>query len=308
MRCLKFFIGSGESSKGWRLAFSIFVLLGISSSAHALRWPWDPNWEIHKDIPYGKSESERADLYLLRGSNHPAVIFIHGGAWSAGDKSGYEGYYAEKYAHAGFSVISINYRLAEMNKPETHWPAQLQDAQLAVRWVRAHAARFGIDPKRICAFGDSAGAHLALFLGTLKYALPGDRSQIHKEQSPSVRCVVDMFGPADLTYPDFTKLFRAPPVFGGKSFEDAPELWKAASPLFKMNSKTAPVMIIQGRKDHIVVNGMARELEKKLKELKVSHQYIEFNGGHWFEGLEPSSLKEQIDERALRFVQGVLRP
>src|ERR1700730_10227911 len=116
-----------------------------------------PNWTVYYNIKYGVTDQERADLYLLNKGVNPVVVFIHGGAWQAGDKSDYAGSYAEMYAMAGFHVVSINYRLASYGDRTTRWNAQLQDVQLAIRWLRQYASILRIDPTRIGALGESAG-------------------------------------------------------------------------------------------------------------------------------------------------------
>lgn len=266
-----------------------------------------PSWDIQEDVQYGATTQEVADLYLQRGKRNPAVIFIHGGGWSKGDKSGYRGYYAEKYGWAGISVVAINYRLAEMENPSTQWPAQLQDVQLAVRWVREYADQMGIDPQRICVLGDSAGGHLALFLGALAASRPGDRSQYFANQSPQVSCVVNMFGPADLTHPKFVKVFQKPPLFGGKSYAEAPALWHEASPITAIQANMAPTMVIQGTRDEIVDVEISNDLIKALNGMGVVNEYITYDGGHWFKDLEPPSLKSRIENRALEFVKNCLQ-
>ena len=276
-------------------------------SSRIQAWPFEPDWEVYQDIPYGPDSEEKADLYLVRGPKRPAVIFIHGGGWSAGDKSSYRGYYAEKFGWKGVSVISINYRLAKMEDPQSQWPAQLQDVQLAVRWVREHHQRLGIDPDRICAFGDSAGGHLALFLGSLEHPRPGDRSEMIANQSPKVSCVVNMFGPGNLAHSEFTKVFVNPPLFGGRTYAEAPDLWQDASPIHVINSRSAPTMMVQGLTDKIVATPIAEELVRVLKEKGVPHRYITFHGGHWFENIQPASAKEHVEDQAYAFALGILK-
>jgi len=269
---------------------------------------FSPNWAVYKDIPYGPSPEEKADLYLLPGGNHPAVVFIHGGGWTAGDKSGYEGYYAKKYGNSGFSVISINYRLAKAGDPSTQWPAQLQDVQLAMRWIRQFAPYWGIDPNRICAFGDSAGGHLAMFLGLLKASRPGDRSSSYAAFSPAANCVVSMFGPTDLTDPQELTVLDGAQLFGGKTYAQAPALYADASPIRYVTPQTAPTLLIQGYWDTIVFPMQAVNYANKLLASGVGTLVIPFYGGHWFQYLTPSSQKETIDNQALQWVKNLLRP
>lgn len=268
----------------------------------------EPDWRVHKDVPYGPDPAEKADLYLLNnGGNRPVILFIHGGAWVAGDKSGYAEYYAKKYAFAGFNVVAINYRLADKSDPETQWPAQLQDVQLAVRWLRHYRKNLGIDPNRICAFGDSAGGHLALLLGSLKQSRPGDRSSSFPAESPSVACVVNMFGPGDMTSPEFLKQIDGTALFGGRKYAEAPGLYADASPIRFIAGDSAPTLIVHGKKDVVVPFSSAQALLNTFNQNRVGAKLIQFEGGHWFQGL-PSSKKAAIDEKTLEIVTGMLRP
>lgn len=240
-----------------------------------------PNWTVYKDVQYGTTTEEKADLYLLNHGVRPCVIFIHGGGWSSGDKSAYEGR-ARKYALAGFHVISINYRLAKMDDKTTHWPAQLQDVQAAVRWVRQNAIHFRIDPNRIGVGGDSAGGHLALMLGANLYSVSGDRSHLYSGFSPFPNCVLNMFGPCDLSMEGMKEFIAALPLFNEKSYEQVPDLYKAASPINKITAFFPPTIIMHGTSDETVPYAESVLLDKKLTEVNVPHKFITFNGGHEF--------------------------
>jgi acetyl esterase/lipase len=285
------------------------LLLASASPALAidLSSVFGPNWNVINNYPYGPDPSEVADFYLLKGQGHPAVIFIHGGAWVGGDKSAYAGYYANKYGNAGISVISINYRLATLSDPKTQWPAQLQDAQLAVRFVKQYWNILGIDPNRICVFGDSAGGQIVQFLGSLKTNQPGDRSSIYPSQSPAVACVVDMFGPADMTDRAFEQGIDGTPLFGGKTYAQAPQAYAAASPIRYVTPQTSPIMMIYGLNDTIVPFEQAQSLQTVLNQNHVQNYLIPFSGGHWFQGT-PSDQKTAADNYALSFVRMYLHP
>lgn len=266
-----------------------------------------PNWNIYKNVPYGSHPDETADLYLLKGGYHPAIVFIHGGGWTAGDKSGYAGYYANMYGKAGFNVISINYRLAVASDPNTHWPAQLQSVQLAMRWLRTYAPYWGTDPNRICVFGDSAGGHLAQFIGVLKNSQPGDRSSGYAGVSPSASCVVNMFGPSNMVDPTFLKVIDRHAMFGGKSYAEVPAKYLDASPIQFVTPSAAPTLFIHGTNDTIVPFHLSSEMGNRMSQNNVFNQVVPYTGGHWFEGLTPSSLKSSIDNYALNFVRAILR-
>ncbi|HST87699.1 MAG TPA: alpha/beta hydrolase, partial [Ktedonobacterales bacterium] len=120
--------------------------------------------EVRRDVAYGPLPEERLDLCRPVGAAgaRPGVLLIHGGGW----RSGGRGQFAAEcalLASRGFVAATIDYRLA----PRNRWPAQLVDAQLAVRYLRAQRAALGLDAGRLCAWGESAGGHLAAFLGVL---------------------------------------------------------------------------------------------------------------------------------------------
>ncbi len=265
-----------------------------------------PNWTSYSNVQYGVTAAEKLDLFILNRGVNPIVVFIHGGGWAAGDKTNYAGYYAS-VAMAGFNVASINYRLADQADPATHWNAQLQDVQLAIRWLRKNAAKLRIDPAHIAAVGDSAGGHLALFLGSLTKPAPGDRSALLAAQSPKVTVVVDRFGPTDLTKPNMYLKLGAFPLFGGKTYAQAPALYRNASPVFVVNRQTAPTCIVQGAIDTIVPASQSTELRDRLSVLGVRNQYISFHGGHEFVGLTPAQ-KNAIDNQTLQCVTRYLQP
>lgn len=271
-----------------------------------------PNWSVFKDVKYGVSEQEKADLYLLNKGINPVVVFIHGGGWQSGDKSVYAGYYAELYARAGFHVVSINYRLARHGDRATQWNAQLQDVQLAIRWLRQNAAVLRIDPTRIGAFGDSAGGQLALFLGSLATSASNlvpasDRSRLYPAQSPKVSAVVDMFGPADLTRPDMYPQLASLAVFGSRPYAQAPYLYKIASPIFSLTRQSAPSCIVQGTTDTVVPMSQSVLLAGKLYQLGVPFKWLPFMGGHWFVDAS-GDQKTAIDNAALACISAILRP
>lgn len=265
-----------------------------------------PNWTVYKDVQYGITAEEVADLYLLNKGVHPVVIFIHGGGWSAGDKSAYEGR-ARKYALAGFHVVAINYRLAQYDNTTTQWNAQLQDSQLAVRWLKHNAATYRIDPTRVGVGGDSAGGHLVLFLGSLDDITPGDRATLYPEVSPKGIAVLDMFGPTDLTEPGMKDVVKTLPLFGGKTYEQAPKLYKEASPINYININSAPTFIAHGTSDTVVPYSQSVALDQKLTQLGIDHEFISFNGGHDMQAI-PWYTELWIELKGLWFMARVLKP
>ena len=137
------------------------VVLAAMAPAGAAAAPVD----IRRDIQYGVANGKRLllDAYVPPpGGLRPAVVMIHGGGWREGDKASWAPE-ATRLAERGWVAFSVNYRLDEPSP----FPAEIDDVQAAVRWVRANAAEYGVDPKRVAAVGESAGGHLAAMLATL---------------------------------------------------------------------------------------------------------------------------------------------
>lgn len=241
-----------------------------------------PDWKVYNDVPYGPDPRHMADMYLLNTGVRPLIILIHGGGWSAGDKSAYAGR-ARRYALAGFHVMAINYRLAKADDASTQWPAQFEDVKRALAWALEYAFALRIDPRRICVGGDSAGGHLALMLGT---------SQI----KPA--CILNMFGPCDLR--PMADLICKLPVFGG----NPPTA--DACPIDRIDAGFPPTITIHGTKDETVGYEQAQTLTARLKTLGVRHSLITYTGGHEFGNL-PDWREAWIELRGLWWLMWNLR-
>jgi len=261
--------------------------LAFSASEH------DDYFTSRTNVLYGNADGQdlSMDIYIPIGTEpssesplRPAIVFIHGGGWVGGDKSAYVDY-CSWFARRGFAGFNINYRLV---KPDgNQWPAQINDAQLAVRWVRDHADEYRVDPNRVGVFGDSAGGHLVALLGTW----PDRNTSSEKLGSYSnrVNCVVDLYGPTDLTAPLPTKgPFNinveklVDDLLGGPKSERM-ELARAASPLFHVSAGDSPFLIFHGDKDPLVPLDQSQRLNEALKEAGVESRLVVFEGaGHGF--------------------------
>ena len=192
-----------------------------------------------RDIEYvpGGGTSRSLDLYLPSKTSAPLplVVWIHGGAWKMGSKDFTP---AMPLTMCGFAVASLNYRLSQ----EAPFPAQIEDCRAAIRFLRTHAAKYGLDGHHIGVWGGSAGGHLVALLGT-----SGDVSN-------RVQCVVDWYGPTDLTPEGPTqgrKIDVVTQLLGGPVDEKL-ELAKQASPLKQVTKDAAPFLIMHGDQDHTV--------------------------------------------------------
>jgi acetyl esterase/lipase len=207
----------------------------------------------------------------------PGVILIHGGGWTAFDKSTMRGM-GGFLSRSGFVAFSVDYRL--FGAGANRWPTQLDDVQRAVRWIRANASKYGVDPDHIGAFGHSAGAQLAALLGMEDTRDNSDPALA--KYSSRVQAVVDVSGPSDFTTnhdPDGDQFLTN---FLGASFSQNPQAWRDASPIFHVSKKDAPFLIFHGTKDDDVPIAQAQELYDKLKAVGVPASFVKVDDVHTF--------------------------
>ena len=295
---------------GWCM---VLTLLGLGIGL----WSQPRDFEQRTDVVYGEVEGQKLllDLYLPKDKGkdlRPAVVAVHGGAWHGGNKRDMRPF-AESLVRRGCVVASVSYRLA----PKWTYPAQLDDVQRAVRWLRRHAAELGIHPRHIGAIGVSAGGHLVSLLGTRETRDDSDPEL--KGLSSKVQAVVNIFGPSDLSLPQYLEALPAGSPKGwveqvlkgflGKPYEEAPDLWRDASPLFHVSSDDAAFFILQGSEDPLVPKSQAERLAEALKKAGVEvHLVIVENMGHDL-GRTPEAQKRarQALEEAMEFLDRHLK-
>lgn len=205
-----------------------------------------------------------------------AVVLIHGGGMWTGSRSDMREP-ARALAGAGYVAFAIDYRLVDAAAGGNRWPAQLDDAQAAVRWVRAHAADYGIDPIRIAAFGWSAGGQLAALLGVRETRRDDNATSI----SSRVNRVVVLAGDVDLAaYTEPPERDEVIALLGG-ALSDVPDQYRDASPLTWIDADTVPFLIFHGSQDDVVPIDQSRRLAAALRAAGVATHYAEFPGvGH----------------------------
>lgn len=239
----------------------------------------------HRDLAYvtGGHERQKLDLYLpAAGTNLPLIIHIHGGAFKMGSKD--QGVPLE-YLREGCALASLNYRLSQHAK----FPAQIQDCKAAVRWLRAHAAEYRLDPARFAAWGPSAGGHLAAMLGTT-----GDSQELdvgaHLSQSSRVQAVVDYFGPTDFLQMDAHRLPTGmthdpadspeSQLMGG-AIQENKEKAARANPITYVTADDPPFLICHGDQDPLVPHHQSELLAAALKKAGVPVTFYTVQGaGH----------------------------
>ncbi len=230
-----------------------------------------------KDIEYGmgKDRALKLDLYLPAKSDprKPSLLFIHGGGWSGGSRDVYKPYTVE-FAKRGFVAATASYRLSG----EAPFPAAVRDTKCAIRWMRANADQFGINPERIAAIGGSAGGHLSMMLGYSPHVSQLEGNGGHADQSSAVQAVVNFYGPVDLT----TKMGQESDLvrrfLNGNRYTENPTIYREASPLFHLGKDSPPTLIIHGTLDETVKIQQGDRLAEKLEQLKVPYAYARIEG------------------------------
>lgn len=222
---------------------------------------------------------------LKPGAPRPAVVLIHGGGMWTGSRTDME-IPARQLAQAGFVTFNIDYRLVDASNEYSRWPAQLDDVQLAVRWVRGHAEDYGVDATRVGAFGWSAGGQLAALLGTRETR---DVTAPLGSFSSRVACVVTLAPDVDLAaYTHPPALHEVIALLGGTILE-VPERYRDVSPLTWIDQRTVPFLVIHGDQDDVVPIAQSRRLVNALRSAEVDVQYLELSDvGH--DGLEWSRI------------------
>jgi len=223
-----------------------------------------------------EGRKEKADLYfpLERDPDQksPALLVIHGGGFNDGDKARpREINIAGHLARNGYVAMSINYKLRKM-KGQVTWPQSLHDAKTAVRWLRKNADHLGIDPERIAVIGCSAGGNLAAMLATTGPADGLDPDGPYGEFPTHVRCAIDFYGAVDLMNYHDMKMFA-------KTREEAPELYRKASPISHVDAKDSPILMIHGTEDETVPLSQSETLAAALKSAGVEHHLLVVPGG-----------------------------
>jgi acetyl esterase/lipase len=248
---------------------------------------------FEKDIVYGKGGDVdlKLDLAHPKDGNgpFPAIVFIHGGGWMGGSREMYDDD-IQTAAGKGYVAVTITYRLTDPDKttgkPKHPWPAQIEDAKCAVRWLRANADKYHIDTKHIGATGASAGGHLSLMLGVCDETANFEGHGGNVNQSSRVQAVVNYYGPTELasahagTRPATKKAFEG--LFGTTP-DKAADAYKAASPVTYLSKDDPPMLTLHGSEDPAVVPEQAALFSRAAMKAGATNIITYFNReGHGF--------------------------
>lgn len=245
---------------------------------------------IEEDVAYlAPGRIETADLYLpakrAKYVRSPAVVIIHGGGFTGGDKAASREFnIGTTLALHGYVGMSINYALASKDNPT--WPKNIQDCMTAVRWLRKNADRLQIDGDHIGTIGGSAGGHLAAMLAVADPKNGLDPTGPYAEFSCRVQCAVPMYGAYDFTD-------RQDLVMIGKSRDEAPEAYRAASPILFLSRNTPPMLVLCGTADSAATVAQSERFAAALNKVGVEHELVLVEGA-------PHSFHLQPKQRDLR--------
>ncbi len=237
--------------------------------------------------PAGWPAALPADIYLPKGTGPwPAVLLIYGGNWNADDHRWQMRLLARKLAGRGYVVMNAAYRGA----PKFPYPAPVDDLQEALRWLRAHAGEYRLQPDRIATYGFSAGGHLAALLGM--------RAGVAEVR---VQAVVAASAPSDLMLFSGGEIL---PRFLGATLAEKPDLYRAASSVTHATSDDPPVFLYHGTDDQTVSPEHSKVFKGALDRAGVRNEL------HWVEGRGHASMlifNGPAEAAAINFLDAVLR-
>jgi acetyl esterase/lipase len=272
--------------------------------------------KVEQNIPYVEKghRNQVLDLYLPESPTEkplPLMIWIHGGAWMGGTQANPPVLYLVK---KGFAVASIQYRMSG----DAQWPAQAYDCKAAIRFLRANASKYNLDPNRFGGGGDSAGGHLAAFVGTSGDVKEMEGDLGHPEVSSRVQAVVDWFGPTDLllmgeqagpqSMIQHNDAKSPESLLLGGPIQEKRDLARTANPLTYIDKSDPPFLIMHGDKDQLVPLGQSIILAKALIDagVEVTMQTIPgaMHGGPQFHSPESRRLIEAFLDLKLKTPEG----
>jgi acetyl esterase/lipase len=244
---------------------------------------------IERDLAFATvgAKELRLDLFLpeKQEGKLPVVVWIFGGAFMQNGRLQQEGG-AAWLAIKGYAVAAIEHRLSS----DAHFPAQIEDCKAAVRWLRANAAKYGLDPARFGAWGASSGGHLATMLGLTGGVKDLEGESGNLDQSSRVSAVVDFFGPTDFLQMDKAALpgglKHDPPnspesLLIGGPIQDNREKAARANPITYITRESPPFLIVHGDRDPLVPCNQSELLFEALRKAGVDATFYKIvSAGH----------------------------
>jgi acetyl esterase/lipase len=264
---------------------------------------------LERNVEYGKAgdRSLKLDLLLPKKASQtplPLIVYIHGGGWNGHDKT--EGYepLGPLVASGNYAGATVEYRFTSV----APWPAQIHDCKAAIRWLRANAKKYNIDPDRIAVWGVSAGGHLVSMLGT-----SGDRQELEGSngtpgESSRVACVIDVCGPVDLPNmrPEEQKVYAMMDHLLGGPMAERMDAARSASAITYVSKNSAAFLIVHGNLDTQVPYSQSETFCAALKAAGADATLVRIEGGKhhgFFAEAAPqvrAFLEQQLRGRAVK--------
>lgn len=248
---------------------------------------------VEQGVVYGQTSGSAlmADVaYPVSDDPVPAIIYVHGGRWRAGERTGRDRLDVYEWAGEGFFSMTIDYRLV----PASPAPAPYQDLLCAIRWVHAHAEEYGIDSDRVYLIGNSAGGHLVSLVATLGDG-PYEKVGGWENARSDVRAVISAAAPYELNSLSWGNLWA--PIEG-----NIEEQRRIASPIDQINSNTKPILIIHSDDDRSVPVQQAHDMAAAMDNARAPHKFVHYTDrGHM-------RITEEVTRETLAFIADLERP
>lgn len=213
-------------------------------------------------------------FHPTKSGTYPALLMVHGGGWRSGDKS-LQVPMAMQIAAKGYVTVAVEYQLSL----EAKYPQAVYNIKSAIRWMRANAAKYGIDPNRIAISGCSAGGQLATLTGMTNGVEHFEGHQGNMGHSSAIQAVIDIDGVLDFMAPGSLNLTRKPNSpdieWLGGSFTEKPAIWKEASSIFWVNEKSPPVLFLN--------SGFSRFTAGQNEMIGILNEHGIYNEVHQFD-------------------------
>jgi acetyl esterase/lipase len=262
-------INPGKPPVGYHLLALDYLALKAGLEDTITKHPTvPPDINEFKNIEYKNVNGKSLQLDIYRPNNlyfpAPLLVFIHGGGWSGGQRSDYL-VYLLAFAKKGYVTATVSYRLLN----DGPYPACVEDITDAAQWFYKNGGMFGYDPDRIAFIGGSAGSHLAMLAGYgWKKSPAGADSSGIEENGHRIKAVVEIYGPTDLTT-EYARNHSLVTSFLANNYDEAPEIFKEASPVTYLDRNDPPTLILHGTSDNLVPVSQALLLKHRLDSLGV---------------------------------------
>jgi acetyl esterase/lipase len=287
------------------LVLAVTFVTALGAAAQSAKSNLPEGTKVLRNLEYVKDGHERnkVDLYLPGKADAPlpVIVWIHGGAWSGGSKD--QPGQVLAFVGKGYAVASVGYRLSQ----HAMFPAQIEDCKAAVRWLRANAKAYRLDPEHIGVWGASAGGHLVALLGTTGAVKELEGRGGNAEESSRVQAVVDFFGPTDFLQMDAhavkgATMKHAPAnspesrLIGGAIGQNVEKVQRA-NPVQYVTKDAPPFFIAHGEQDPLVPWHQSELLYDALRkaEVKVTFQRIP-GAGHGGKEFSTDKMQATVQE------------